>query len=605
MRLYCTFLFLLLLSVTATAQVTIFDFEGAAPSYTDLGSVTTIIDNPDATEPNTSAKVAQNVVPAGAAFATVKFIQPIDFADGKKFTMLVWSPIEDAPVLLKFEDGAGPDLEREATFTGPANSWQELTFDFITEPDASFGSIVIFMNFNVVASEELTFYWDDLVQIFVAPPAGTQMDLPVTFDDPNVNYGLIAFEGGASAIVADPENPDNQVGQFTKTPDSGTSAGTTVTSEPGGPVGFASRIPFTATETTMSVRVWSPTANIPVRLKVEKADDPTISVETQTMLTVANTWDTLVFDFAMEATGTAELNLASFYNKASIFFDFGSVPGAVTDYYFDDMSFGGISGGGGGGDEDAQMDLPVTFDEEGVDYGVDDFGGAESMIVADPEDATNTAVQFTKTAGATVFAGTTLNSTSGGPPGFASPVPFTADATKMALRVWSPTAGTPVLLKVENVTDPAISVETLMSTTVAGEWEVLVFDFSEEAPGTAALSLSAIYDKASIFFDFGSMPTEATTYYFDDLYFGDVVSTNEPLTGLLEVFPNPTADEFSIIAPERMESLILFSGNGSKVGEWRPMTERFTLEASHLAPGMYVALVRTQRGLMTVKVMKK
>jgi hypothetical protein len=54
-----------------------------------------------------------------------------------------------------------------------------------------------------------------------------------------------------------------------------------------------------------------------------------------------------------------------------------------------------------------------------------------------------------------------------------------------------------------------------------------------------------------------------------------------------------------------MESLILFSANGRKMGEWQPMAERFTLEASHLAPGMYVALVRTERGLMTIKLMKK
>ncbi|MFT6129991.1 MAG: hypothetical protein ACJATN_001716 [Neolewinella sp.] len=785
MRLYYTFLLLLLLSVTATAQTTVFDFEGDAPTYSDFnGSVTTIIDNPDMTEPNTSAKVAQNVVPPSAEFAGLIFTKAVDFANGKTFTMQVWSPLADVPVLLKFEGGSGPNLERAVNLTGAANSWQELTFSFEAEGDFSYPSVVIFMNFNVVGSEELTFYWDNLVQIEVAPPEGSQMDLPLTFDDPTVNYGLVAFEGGVSAIVADPTDATNQVGQATKTPDSGTSAGTTVTSLPGGPLGFASRIPFTATETTMSVRIWSPVAGIPVRLKVEKGDDPTISVETQTMTTVAAAWDTLVFDFAVEATGTAALNLGSFYNKASIFFGFGSVPGAETNYYFDDMVFGGGDGGDddGDGDGDSQMDLPVTFEEEGIDYGVVDFGGNESMIVADPEDATNTVVQSTKTAGAMTWGGTTLTSsvpsapagfvsqipftadatkmsvrvwsptagtpillkveskddptisvetltnttvaggwdvlvfdfsteapgtaaldlgrvydkasvffnfgtmpteaatyywddvffvdgpggddsqmdlpvtfeeegidygvvdfggnesmivadpedatntvvqstktagamTWGGttltssvpdaPAGFVSQIPFAADATKMSVRVWSPTAGTPILLKVESKDDPTISVETLTNTTVAGGWDVLVFDFSTEAPGTAALDIGRVYDKASVFFNFGTMPTEAATYYWDDVFFGDVVGTNEPLTGLLEVFPNPVGNEFSIIAPERMESLILFSANGRKMGEWQPMAERFTLEASHLAPGMYVALVRTERGLMTIKLMKK
>jgi hypothetical protein len=403
-------------------------------------------------------------------------------------------------------------------------------------------------------------------------------------------------------IVADPEDATNTVVQSTKTAGAMTWGGTTLTSSvPSAPAGFVSQIPFTADATKMSVRVWSPTAGTPILLKVESKDDPTISVETLTNTTVAGGWDVLVFDFSTEAPGTAALDLGRVYDKASVFFNFGTMPTEAATYYWDDVFF--VDGPGG---DDSQMDLPVTFEEEGIDYGVVDFGGNESMIVADPEDATNTVVQSTKTAGAMTWGGTTLTSSvPDAPAGFVSQIPFAADATKMSVRVWSPTAGTPILLKVESKDDPTISVETLTNTTVAGGWDVLVFDFSTEAPGTAALDIGRVYDKASVFFNFGTMPTEAATYYWDDVFFGDVVGTNEPLTGLLEVFPNPVGNEFSIIAPERMESLILFSANGRKMGEWQPMAERFTLEASHLAPGMYVALVRTERGLMTIKLMKK
>ena len=69
----------------------------------------------------------------------------------------------------------------------------------------------------------------------------------------------------------------------------------------------------------MTVRVWSPAAGIQVRLKVEDAADPTKSVETEATTTVANAWQTLTFDFAKPAAGTAALNLAYTYNKASIF----------------------------------------------------------------------------------------------------------------------------------------------------------------------------------------------------------------------------------------------------------------------------------------------
>ena len=81
-------------------------------------------------------------------------------------------------------------------------------------------------------------------------------------------------------------------------------------------------------------------ADIPVRLKVENSNDNTMTVETEARTTVAGEWETLVFNFASQASGTAALNFASTYNKASIFFDFNT-PGTGQTYYWDDMVFGG------------------------------------------------------------------------------------------------------------------------------------------------------------------------------------------------------------------------------------------------------------------------
>ena len=91
----------------------------------------------------------------------------------------------------------------------------------------------------------------------------------------------------------------------------------------------------------MSVRVWSPDANIPIRLKVEDALDPTISVETEATITVANTWQTLTFDFSNPSTGTTPLDLANTYTKATIFFNFGSDGATAGEktYYWDDVQF--------------------------------------------------------------------------------------------------------------------------------------------------------------------------------------------------------------------------------------------------------------------------
>ncbi len=176
-------------------------------------------------------------------------------------------------------------------------------------------------------------------------PGLTQMDVPVTFDEVDVDYGLIGFGGAeASSIVEDPTDPSNTVAKVIKSATAELWAGTTITNGAG--AGFANEIPFADGATTMSVRVWSPDSNIQVRLKVEDYADPTKSVETEATTTVAGDWETLLFDFSNEAPGTAAINYDYFYNKASIFFNFG-VTGAIAGektYYFDDVQFGG--GGG-------------------------------------------------------------------------------------------------------------------------------------------------------------------------------------------------------------------------------------------------------------------
>ncbi len=166
----------------------------------------------------------------------------------------------------------------------------------------------------------------------------SQINLPVTFEGSSVNYTVTDFGGNASTKIVDPTNASNMVMKSDKTVTAELWAGTTI----GTNSGFSSPIPFTATNRKMYVRVWSPDANIPVRLKVEVSGIPTQSCETQTNTTVANAWETIEFDFNNQASGTAAFNPAFPFNMASIFFNFGTTgatAGAKT-YYFDDVSYG-------------------------------------------------------------------------------------------------------------------------------------------------------------------------------------------------------------------------------------------------------------------------
>jgi hypothetical protein len=333
-------------------------------------------------------------------------------------------------------------------------------------------------------------------------PAAAQVTLPVTFEEA-IDYGLTDFGGNMSSIVADPTDPNNTVAQSIKGDMAELWAGTTI----GGDVGFDSAIPFSATATKFSVRVWSPDAGIPVRLKVEDAADPGIFVEKDVMTTIAMEWETLEFDLSEPTNGA--INLANTYDKLSIFFNFGTTGADAGEktYYWDDVIF--IAGG------PAQVDLPVTFEDANVDYLLTDFGGNTSSIVVDPTDANNTVAQSIKGDMAELWAGTTI----GGDAGFANAVPFTADDTKISVRVWSPDAGIPVRLKVEDAADAGIFVEKDVMTTVAMEWETLEFDLSE--PTNGAINLDNTYDKLSIFFNFGTTGADAgeKTYYWDDVEF--------------------------------------------------------------------------------------
>ena len=183
--------------------------------------------------------------------------------------------------------------------------------------------------------------WESCLACNAQPPL-LQMDLPVTFDDTLVEYGLLGFDGSEDAtIVVDPTDATNMVARVVKSANAGASSGVTITAP--AQLGFSSEVPFTVDSTTMSVRVWSPDAGIQVRLKVEDHTNPTRSVETNVVTTVANDWETLVFDFANQSAGTAALNLDFTYDKATIFFNFG-VDGATAGektYYFDDVAFGG------------------------------------------------------------------------------------------------------------------------------------------------------------------------------------------------------------------------------------------------------------------------
>jgi Bacterial Ig-like domain len=356
-----------------------------------------------------------------------------------------------------------------------------------------------------------------------------QMTLPVNFESSKVDYGLVGFAGAeASTIVDDPENASNRVAKVVRAAGAESYAGTTITTGTGdAQLGFATKIPFTSNDTKMSVRVWSPTAGITVRLKVEDHLDATKSVETDTTTTKAKAWETLTFDFAKQAAGTPALNVANSYDKATIFFDFGRAPADAKKktYYFDNLRFVPgepvVEPGDGTSGNTGTCTTAPCIDFSSASVGFEAFEGLVSAgAVKDPSDAANKVMKLVKAAAGKPWAGVTVYTDASDKSVDRIGLPTSKIIT---LRVYSPAVGERIMLKIEDAANTTVNMEAEATTTKAGEWETLRFDFGSPTVGT--YDPSKTYDKVSVFPGF--MTQVDKTYYFDELKYSEYTGGDE------------------------------------------------------------------------------
>ena len=252
----------------------------------------------------------------------------------------------------------------------------------------------------------------------------------------------------------------------------------------------------------------------------------------------------------------------------------------------------------------AQINLPVTFEGNTVNYTVTDFGGSTlSTKIVDPTDSGNTVVRTVKPADAPLWAGTTIGTNSG----FSSPIPFTSTNRKMYVRVWSPDAGIPVRLKVEVSGQPTQSCETQTNTTVAAGWQVMEFDFNNQASGTAAFNPAFPFNMASIFFNFGTDGATAgsKTYYFDNVSFGSPLSNTEFIAANIKMYPNPVSNSLTIQALNVIENIAIFNVLGQEVMNKNSNDNSFIVDMSCLQAGIYVVKAKINGVVSTSRVIKE
>ncbi|PKV50183.1 hypothetical protein ATE84_2233 [Aquimarina sp. MAR_2010_214] len=297
--------------------------------------------------------------------------------------------------------------------------------------------------------------------------------LPIDFESTSLNYTYIDFGGATGSVVANPNistiNTSATVGRFFKQNGSEVWAGTALQLDD--PIIFSSL-------NSIKINTWSPSSGITVKMKLENATDPDTAIEVDVINTVANGWETLVFNFGA-------LDLSKEYHKIVLFFDFGN-SGNDDTYYFDNIEL---------------VPLPIE-DFEGTPPTFTVFGNiADITVESNPNtggiNSTATAAKLTKTSGSETWAGALFE---------VSPLDLTS-YNKIRVLTYSPTSGVVIKLKLENA-DASITHEVDITNTITNDWEELIYDFSD-AP-------AADYVKIVIFFDFGNSGT-GTEYYYDGI----------------------------------------------------------------------------------------
>ena len=510
-------------------------------------------------------------------------------------TVRVWSPDAGIPVRLKVEDKTDPTLsvETEATTT-VAMEWETLEFDFSNEAPGTaainfattYDKISIFFNFGTSGADagEKTYFWDDVTFVTTILEGIT---LPVDFESTTINYDFGNFGGGLLELIDNPDasgiNTSPKVARMIKN-----------APEPfgGSFMDLAAPIDFSV-NTSFKMNVWAPAVGTTVLLKVENLADPGIFFEQTATTSTAMAWEELSFDFSA-------IDASQDYQRIVVIFDNGTVGdgSAAFTYFIDDIRLEM-------GSSAPRPDLPITFEDSEVDYNLTDFGGNVSSLVTDPTDPTNLVGQAIKTDGAETWAGTTISDA-----GLENAIPFSASETQMTVRVWSPDAGVPIRVKVEDATDPTISVETEAITTVSAAWETLEFDFSNEAPGTAVINLASNYDKISIFFNFGTDGATAgeKTYFWDDMEFGPLVGIEvlDAAANGIKVSPNPASSEVNIEFPAAINGtakIQLLDVTGRLVQFVEVTDQQTRLELTNQVNGMYFLRIESDQKVYLQKLM--
>jgi len=309
--------------------------------------------------------------------------------------------------------------------------------------------------------------------------------LPLTFESATINYGWTNFDGGNTTVVANSNpggiNTSSKVAKMIK------NAGQTWG---GSFITLSSNIDF-STNKIFRVKVFSPRAGAKMLLKVENSANPAQNFEKEVTTSLANAWEYLYFDYRT-------INTAQSYNRIVVIFDNGTMGNGSANFTFLMDDFMLVNS--------LPLALPLDFESTTTNYNWFDFDGGQVTVLNNPQsNGINTSgrvAKMVKNAGQT-WGGSFLTLTGA--------MDFSANKV-FRMKVYSPRVGAKVLLKVENSANSAQNFEKEVTTSIANNWEDLVFDYT-------GINTANSYDRIVLIFDNGTAGDGSAnfTFLFDDI----------------------------------------------------------------------------------------
>ena len=452
-----------------------------------------IIDNPDASGLNTTAKVVKVVKNAGEVWAgsVLQLTNPIDISAKDQVKMKIWAPKVGAKITMKLEnisDGAINSGEFTVSTT-KSKTWEELTWDFSDiDKTPEFRKVVFFYELGTVGAggDDWTFYVDDFKQA-VKPVIG--FDPGSSIADFEVLPTLSGFDGGAQEII---DNPDKNGNSSDKVLKLVKNAGQTWA---GHKLTYADVYDMSK-EGKLRLKIWSPRAGLKLTAKFEN-DVPWPGVkgtaEVIGTTTKASEWEEMILDFS-----DVVFEAGNNWTNLVLFIDNGTMGDGSSNFtvYLDDVMQSGTT-------HSVIADFEVLPTLSGFD------GGAQE-IIDNPDKNGNSSdkvLKLVKNAGQT-WAGHKLT--------YADVYDMSKEG-KLRLKIWSPRAGLKLTAKFENdVPWPGVkgTAEVIGTTTKASEWEEMILDFSD-----VVFEAGNNWTNLVLFIDNGTMGDGSSnfTVYLDDI----------------------------------------------------------------------------------------